>query len=564
MIRSSLFALALLVHPFDAQGDVPGNLRLGVDLNRDGLIQLDERPLAPSDLTGVETPFVFWINGDQDDLTESETWPVERADSTTAEIDSIKDLEDFHQLMVELPDETRLDDVTFTFDIDPARGSPAVGIFLSADGTCTNQQLLDRDVAGTQLEESYRSRVGLVAPGAPLEMPGAALTGSVSDHRLCLLLEGVRTGSGELRLSMNGPGDSLAGEPFHFEMRDVKSLYQRTRIDWPEEVLAPWMYTDNQPPDPQLQWVPDLQGVKFEPPWYEDEHVIVWVYGWQKEGEEGYLSATVRGGETIFKRLWHRGFRGRLVFLHWPTVKPKFGYGLFQSEYRAYKSGPALKDLVEAQPGDRTIHVTAHSLGNVVLLEALKLGIEPEDAMFQVGAISASSIDPREELVLPEMLSLPSPDTAAEFGYRGYLQQSPTRLYNMYNPTDHTWIGWNLAQHLMKPTHEKGARYRYEEGAPPDERYVLEYRTEDGESWSTRPVSDPHEVMAFIARSKTHPIGGEARLGGPVEHVYDIGRPPYAFAHGHTVGWSWPPQRTTEFFNLLLDAFNIAHKSAHR
>ena len=190
--------------------------------------------------------------------------------------------------------------------------------------------------------------------------------------------------------------------------------------------------------------------------------------------------------------------------------------------------------------------------------------MQAEDAMFQVGAVSAGAIDPREELTLPEAQDLETPDFANEFGYRGYLDSPQTRLYNMYNPFDHTWIGWNLAQHLMKPTHEPGARYEYLPAAEPEKRYILRYRLDDSEEWSTRPVTDRHEVMAFIARSRTHPIGGEARVSGPIQHAYDVGRPPYSFGHGHTVGWIWSAHRTVRFFNLLLDAFNIAHKSPHR
>jgi hypothetical protein len=539
-------------------------LWFGVDLNRDGIIQLTEHPRIPSDRTGADQPFVFWVNRDQDDLPESETWPVERPDYSTEDIDSVKDLEDLYPLRIQWPE--GIDPVAAALSFSLAsNGDAAFNLFLAVDQTCTNQHLLDTDTAKAQLEAPYRTRLGRISAAAPLTLPADTLPRSAIDGSICLLLEGAATGQGVLKLSLQSSDDaSRLVDSVHFDLRDVKSLYERTRIDWPEHVSPAWTYTDRQPPDPNLYWVEDPQGIGFDPPWYEDEHVIVWVYGWQTEGDAGYLSATVRGGETIFKRLWHRGYRGRLVFLHWPTVKPKLGYGLFQSEYRAYKAGPALKDLVAAQPTGRSIHVTAHSLGNVILLEALKLGMRAEDAMFQVGAIPAGAIDPRDLLILPEAEEILSPDFADEYGYRGYLAESPVRLYNMYNPNDHTWIGWNLAQHLMKPTHEKGARYRYYPEALPEQRYVLEYLSEDTGSWASRPVQDPHEIMAFIARSKTQAVGGEARLRGPVEHTFDIGRPPYSFGHGHTVGWSWPPQRTTDFFNLLLDAFNIAYKSPQR
>jgi len=543
---------------------------VGLDLNRDGLIQLISHPRIPLDETSPSRPFIFWVNEDQDDLEISESWPIERPDHTTPAVDSVRDLEDLYPLWIEVDEQGNRDAQSMLMlSLKPGNArAPAINLFRSADRACTNQQLVNEDVARAQLGEDHVAMLGSVSSGNRLEIEASRLgtpIKGVHGWGICLLMEGAATGSGQLRIELaNGDGSLISRGTIDIEIRPVKSFYKRTRIDWPERIRAPWTYGPEQPPDPELQWVEDSQGIEFDPPWYEDKHVLVWVYGWQTEGEAGYLSATVKGGETIFKRLWHRGFKGRLVFLHWPTIKPRLAYGLFQSEYRAYKSGPALKDLVESQPSDRVVHVTAHSLGSVVLTEALRLGMVAEDAMFQVGAVPAGSLDPRDDLTLPEVRDLVTPDSADEFGYRGYLRTPHTRLYNMYNPSDHTWIGWNLAQHLIKPTHESGARYEYNPDASPSSRYMLKYRPDGEEGWRTRQVTDHHEVMAFIARSKTHPIGGEARLEGPIEHKFDIGRPPFNFGHGHTVGWSWTPQRTVTFFNLILDAFNIAYKSPHR
>lgn len=88
---------------------------------------------------------------------------------------------------------------------------------------------------------------------------------------------------------------------------------------------------------PELVPYVDRQGHDFEAPWSESDEVIVWVYGWLRSGEGLYEMATTQLGETVFKRLWHRGFRGRLIYYRWPTQKPRLSYGLLQSEYRAYK-----------------------------------------------------------------------------------------------------------------------------------------------------------------------------------------------------------------------------------
>jgi hypothetical protein len=67
--------------------------------------------------------------------------------------------------------------------------------------------------------------------------------------------------------------------------------------------------------------------------------------------------------------------------------------------------------------------------------------------------------------------------------------------------------------------------------------------------------------MAFIAQSKTHPIGAETRIHGHVRRVFDLARPPHNFHTGHVVGWTRNVHETTAFYNLLLDIWNIAYVS---
>ncbi len=74
-------------------------------------------------------------------------------------------------------------------------------------------------------------------------------------------------------------------------------------------------------------------------------------------------------------------------------------------------------------------------------------------------------------------------------------------------------------------------------------------------------VNDPHEIKAFIAKSRTHALGAETRVQGHIRRVYDLAREPYNFHHGHTVGWGRPVQQTTAFYNLLLDIWNIRYVS---
>jgi hypothetical protein len=89
---------------------------------------------------------------------------------------------------------------------------------------------------------------------------------------------------------------------------------------------------------------------------------------------------------TMFKRLWWQGYRGRFGLMRWPT---NYGWDTFAgptyhiSEERSWNSGAGLKELLinlgdrgtlqagEAEGGAR-VHLAAHSQGNPAAAEALR------------------------------------------------------------------------------------------------------------------------------------------------------------------------------------------------
>lgn len=121
-----------------------------VDVNSDGLLVTDPGLGVPVDRPTAEQPFLFWVNHDQDDKEDSgETWPIERPDAETPQIDSLRDLEDFARLAVRLGD-APADDAVLEFRW---RGpdAPEINLFAAADPECTRVHLLDRDAALVQL-----------------------------------------------------------------------------------------------------------------------------------------------------------------------------------------------------------------------------------------------------------------------------------------------------------------------------------------------------------------------------------------------------------------------------
>ncbi len=538
-------------------------IRVGVDWNGDGLIQTQPGTRIPVDLPTDSQPFSFWLNHDQDDRQDGgETWPIARADSTTEIKDSFRDLEDFTRLRVEIDDLASYpEDALLEIAWQNGEGG-VINLYRTTDSDCTRAYLLDLATGEADLAEEVLSSVGEVEERSFRMRLGALGEPDLNGAGYCFLFDADTAGRDSLVVSIRHAGMTMTrSQPVPMDLRHVKTFYQRTTMTWPDDIRPPWEYTTESPPVPDLKWRIDPQGYDFQPGWFETEDEVVWIYGWLRSGEGLYEMATTQAGETVFKRLWHRGYRGRLTFFHWPTVKPTMAYGLLESEYRAYKAAPALLDFVSTIEKDKRLHVTAHSLGCVLLTEALKLGLEAESALLQVGAIPAAAYDTRPVLTLPDMVDVVTPVTASEGGFLGYIESTRTPTYTMYNYADVTFFGWNIAQKQMKPTSKQGGyRYAWDSQAPPGERARLYYRKGFLNS-DYRVVTDPHEIMAFIAKSKTHALGAETRVQGQIRRVFDLARTPFNFHTGHVVGWTRSAHETTAFYNLLLDIWNISYVS---
>src|SRR5205823_8739130 len=78
--------------------------------------------------------------------------------------------------------------------------------------------------------------------------------------------------------------------------------------------------------------------------------------------------------QTMFKRLYWQGYRGRFGAFRWPTRTPSVPYN--NSEYIAFRSGSAASayfNALRSRLPDYSINAAAHSMGNIVMMEALKL-----------------------------------------------------------------------------------------------------------------------------------------------------------------------------------------------
>lgn len=544
-------------------------LELAVDVNGDGEIIMphnSEGGRLPLDVTSEERPFVFWTNYDQDDLDFFESWPIVRKDVATETVDSPRDLEDFTRLHLKLSrswaEIGNRPGVELTFEIHSESERPEIQMVRSADPEGTRRYLLDPEFAAAQRAPPFGTRAVLLESDEPWTIsldsfPEWKLAGDGT--LMPLLFEGISEGDGYLTVTLRENGRVLAeSDPLYLEIRHIKSFFRRVGVEWPEGYKNPPQY-NREPPVPDLHWELEPMGHPFEKPWYEEDDVIIWIHGWVNHQKDFYEKSVTVSTETIFKRFWHQGFRGRFDFFHWPTIKGKLAGGLNASEYRGYKCAPVLMDYMSTIAPEKRIHLTAHSLGNVMMMEAIKLGADIEQAIFQVAAVPVEAFDERDSLKLPTMQHINTPEFAEEMGYEGYLAGTDARIYVLYNPRDVTFFGWNIIQKDAKPFRSLTRRYVYRPDRPEGERIRLKYGL-----FFSRPVTDPHEAMAFVARARTHALGAESRTQGVVHETFDMDRKPFEHGKGHILMWSDDPQNQLPYYNLLLDLMNLRYNSLAR
>ena len=129
-------------------------IRLGVDWNGDGYIQTTADERVPQDVATADQPFTFWLNHDQDDVESGgETWPIARADSETRQQDSVRDLEDFTRLQIEIDDLGSLPRNAVLKLSWTGGSSPQINLFRNADAACSLAYLLDLEMGQQQLIE---------------------------------------------------------------------------------------------------------------------------------------------------------------------------------------------------------------------------------------------------------------------------------------------------------------------------------------------------------------------------------------------------------------------------
>jgi hypothetical protein len=303
--------------------------------------------------------------------------------------------------------------------------------------------------------------------------------------------------------------------------------------------------------------VNDLEGSGFN----NDDYTL-FVHGWNMAAVDKKVYA-----ETTFKRLYWQGYSGRFGSLDWPTFFDAQGprgpendladlsflnFTYNASELQAWRSGEALKNVLSGlrQPdsmGKVHVNLIAHSMGNVVAAEALRLWrLQSGDALVDSyiamqGAISAGAFGSDDTDAADSDFDLyrywaGGNDQASGDNKRPYMsdvtnpsanwsQSAATNRVNMFNAQDFALSQAWVANNALKPLSGNIAPfdtwpYNYHAFSPPaiiqreDAATLQRTRIEDDMVDDfNRPGLYGHEIMAFVSRANALPIGAKDEIG---------------------------------------------------
>lgn len=562
-------------------------VELAVDGNRDGTINLG----SVADQTTTSRPYRFWVNDDQDSTvtlaagvsggaTDGDVVPAGTPDFTEPLIRCKRDLEDWTRLWINVSGSAAFIkglvqsgySVGLQFEaipgdtIDPL---PQIKICKAAESTGATGYTTDDATAAQQIAPPYCIPIAdangnTLIGSAPFLLPSTFwndVNDTTSKH---LLFEGCAGGKGKLKLVFYDSQGNKIGEggAVYLDIKNIKKMYQRG-YSVAGNYNPPYNYTAN-PLGPAIALATDPNAAQaFDQPWDETSQCIVFVHGFNTTYEQSTNSA-----ETIFKRLWWRGYKGRFASFRWPTygngTVPWGALGTYNdSEYMAWHSGSALKAFVSSMPGALTVNIVAHSMGNLVAGEALREGMNANHYAMLHAATSASCYS-NNSFTYQATNFGPTMDTDGNLSirniaYTGWLGHISGKPINFADNQDSV-VGsiWNGNNSSFKPQvtllgYKCGYTYpglvRSKDPEFDDESQITDPPMNAWDSFVfLRYVTDDREAKAYVDHSLTGAIGYNETQGGAVVDFVDDQR----FGDSHSTEWDWDIQDLQLFYRTLM------------
>ena len=547
---------------------------LALDANRDGTI---DPSFYGADYTSSSKPYVFWCNNnfdryafDTDDGTNYMD-DVQAAgcpftpNTTTPDYDyrdsygnriipDTRDLEDFSRLWVCGVNSNLLANLpagsTITLswgDVgNPNSANPTIDLFQAVDPDGGMGYLTNETTATKQINPTYSSYIGRVEPGQSVQLNSSFFSGWAGNHFIWC---GVTNGTGGLTLTVaDGSGNVLAQSTVYIQIKDIKQMYER------------WTVGEDLSSAPMANAVPAIDGLPsgtpaftYPAPENANTPYILFVHGWNLETWD-----KDRFAETAFKRLYWQGYQGRFGFFRWPTGNqftgdfsqllsdPTEKDNYDGSEYNASLSGQGLlnklTDLNAKYPGN--VYLLAHSMGNVVAGEALRLAGNDQVVNTYVAsqaALSAHEYDattpdysftrsvPLGPIMINYSFGPVTPDIYINW-FADNNGDGTGRVISFYNTNDYALNanGWQFDQ-LLKPDglvaeSDSVWNYGYSGSTNDPAPWNNFFKTNDYTGARVNfdivnIVTNRYEVMAYAAQSYTTALGATPNIHNVAKNV---------------------------------------------
>ena len=567
--------------------------QLAVDANRDGQIKFGTTgtidTIDTSDVTSTAQPFRFWINDDID-RTEtkycvtmgSETEQDDKAGSGETDkncnnivIDCERDLEDLTQLWIYtqgLNTAFKNGDLQLGLKwTDVSSGIPAIRLFRAVETNGGTAYLSDEQTAHSQIDQTgqgYGMAIGgngLVEGTTTYILPQAVFANLSDDQpKTYLLFEGVKAGKGQLKLVVLKPDGTEIGEGsgMWMQLDGITSFYERHTVgDDPSEVPAT---------------TATVKDFAYPAPIKDEEKdYILYVHGynmpvWEKE----------RWAETIYKRTWHLGYKGRVGIYEGPCTVPECvpdSLDVFdRSEFRAWQSAAGLRDLLtRLKSAAYRVRVIAHSQGNVVTSEALRQAGPNANLVHTYaacqGALAAHCFNPSAMLNMefPSLRDDGTPNVYAQYQEPGMTAPSPYLTSSFMQGAAGSYVNfYNQRDYALSPTGGAfgSGSWQTDNQLKPNQSYGYNviagfFRSMPGGSFtSLRLPDDRYEIFSFGAEARSLAVGAAANVGGVFGSEIDLDSAPYNFGPehvGHSAQFRSYAANRRAFWRQLLRAFNI-------
>jgi hypothetical protein len=369
---------------------------VAVDANRDGIITFDAQ-----DRTSKTKPYRFWVNNDRDiehtvdtlvhfpgQQEEDDVNSNEQSNEDWKEpgINYKRDLEDFTRIWIDfrgISEVFNLSDEAIELKVRMkyvSGAAPKINLFDAVEIEGGRDYLKDVEVADSQILDDFNKEIAkadaLDAGDTSQTINRQAWTTLSSKKSVCFLFEGAQNGDGYVFFEFWKNGSKLFDfSPVFVRLRKADDFYEtwtvgdltepnvneETNKIWPKSIAEPQPNTGR-----------DL----VEPTTDAEKDYIMFVHGWNMSQADKTQFA-----DTMYKRLWHLGYKGRFGAYRWPTFYTgSVEYENFNgSEERAWNSAAPLAALIQNRAetfsieGKSMVRLFGHSMGNIVSSEALRV-----------------------------------------------------------------------------------------------------------------------------------------------------------------------------------------------